>query len=103
MRLTAPPNNVNGNSGRHPGHQQTGAHNVSERCIAGVRSDQSEPVSVLQGLASLGGKLPPFGQGDFPVPAEPVSIIDLAFKIDVIVARDARRPVRPRAHGITKS
>ena len=33
----------------------------------------------------LGGKLPPFGQRVFSVLLEPVSVVDVAFEIEVIV------------------
>ena len=48
-------------------------------------SDESEPVSVCWGLANLGGKLPPFGQRDFAVFLKPVSVVDVALEIEVIV------------------
>ena len=51
-----------------------------------VVSDQSEPLSDCQGFVDLGGKWPPFGQGDFPAFLEPVSIVDVTLEIEVVVA-----------------
>jgi len=54
-------------------------------CSTRVVSDESELVSVEQVFTGLGGKLPPLGQRVFPVLLEPVSVADVAFKIEVVV------------------
>ena len=48
-------------------------------------SDESELVSVYQGFGNLDCKLPTFGQRDLPVLLEPVSVVDVALEIEVIV------------------
>lgn len=48
-------------------------------------SDECEPVSVCQSVAYSGGKPPPFGQRVLSVLLEPVSIVDVAFEVEMVV------------------
>jgi hypothetical protein len=54
-------------------------------------SDKSELGSGYYVFAGLGGKFPPFGQRDLPLLLEPISDIDVALDIGVIVDRGMDR------------